>query len=955
MRRITALFVALIFSTVALAQSGGTGGSVGARGGDSIRRGVGAPVAAPTTTERLYLDTSAGGITHFVDPGTNTWIAAAASPVPPIKVWSAGLGWSAGQIARDPFVETNCRAVIAILSTDPAASVRPSETPLAANVWRCDDESRLGQIVMDARRTDGAGGVHNFAALKTLSRAKYVRLMETVAPLTAGLITTGTNVLSLAPSAVVPVPGSVVETAGVPVGTTITSVSGTPGGFSGFVTTGVSQIFLNFADTAPAAYPSNLTGFGLSPGTTATLIANSGGTTALNARTTAGSPTVLWAIGAAPVPVPVVGQHAPESIALASPSIRVAGYQPQGTYPVTTLTGTSRANFDPGLSNSGLNAVLTAGRTISATGLAATTLVAKQSDDTPFSVSFATTVGKAQFNLYPGHVAADATLGRRFAGTGIPANATVSTYQPEIIGVLYFTLSGQSRISLLTGDTTTFGTVVSPNGRVISGATGVPAGTRILSSRNRETSVSGFAVSGATVIAFGTAADPTATVALSGRTVSLPAGVSSATVSGYSAPIAFPASSFRQANMGLPIGNVTPFSRYRRLGAFGTNLADSRYLDVELNATGQVTLTTIIAATPVITPTSMASVYVGQRVSGLGIPIGAYIISTTATTATMNVNATLTGPSVSVTFGRVWQLSSPIAEIGGLTSTAVTLGSVANLDSPASSVGSGTVTWGATWGTDTAMTATGSTSGNIGAFISAIFNATITGSASNGVYGQYWSTGVAPTTNTIPNTATLGAMMTANEGYVTTSTVNSLRLGPIVNINTTATATTPSGYLAYSYGQNVLMSANATTSGSVSFRAFPWGAGDGTTTFGMNVDVAGRGAQIAGQAGSVPANGFNDFQRIGTVGGRDRHLQQANEAGLPSHRHTFFLNSATSNLSASGGERFYYESAGTSNNALVIGNNSELAGGNQAVNPLSMRQPTAVLGANWSVYAGAAP
>jgi hypothetical protein len=72
--------------------------------------------------------------------------------------------------------------------------------------------------------------------------------------------------------------------------------------------------------------------------------------------------------------------------------------------------------------------------------------------------------------------------------------------------------------------------------------------------------------------------------------------------------------------------------------------ASLTYATISISATAAIT-----TSSAVVTPVSMTGVYVGQTVTGTGIPANSIIISVTTTTFTMNNNATATNVAASLT------------------------------------------------------------------------------------------------------------------------------------------------------------------------------------------------------------------------------------------------------------------------------------------------------------------
>ena len=79
-------------------------------------------------------------------------------------------------------------------------------------------------------------------------------------------------------------------------------------------------------------------------------------------------------------------------------------------------------------------------------------------------------------------------------------------------------------------------------------------------------------------------------------------------------------------------------------------------------------------------------------------------------------------------------------------------------------------------------------------------------------------------------------------------------------------------------GTSVSLSANATVTGAQTVRFFPWGNGNGTTTFNRP-DGRGRGFIGAGQGSGLT------LRKLGQKGGEETHLLTSGESGIPAHTH----------------------------------------------------------------------
>jgi microcystin-dependent protein len=102
---------------------------------------------------------------------------------------------------------------------------------------------------------------------------------------------------------------------------------------------------------------------------------------------------------------------------------------------------------------------------------------------------------------------------------------------------------------------------------------------------------------------------------------------------------------------------------------------------------------------------------------------------------------------------------------------------------------------------------------------------------------------------------------------------------PIEGTNIPASTTVAS----ITSGTSITMSHTATGSGASSIKFFPWGNGNGTTTFNIP-DARRRTAMGSGGTASVDPFGVGD--NVGQYGGQESHSQTVNE--LAQHTHGYF-------------------------------------------------------------------
>jgi hypothetical protein len=221
----------------------------------------------------------------------------------------------------------------------------------------------------------------------------------------------------------------------------------------------------------------------------------------------------------------------------------------------------------------------------------------------------------------------------------------------------------------------------------------------------------------------------------------------------------------------------------------------------------------------------------------------------------MSANATAAATATTVTYGR-WLETAGSATSSNVGTTA-TFGPISTINVAATANDNTALTFGlqAVPATTTAATIRNTTA-KVGAILQVGTNATSTNAALAITFGPYATLDIAATAS--------GSPALSFGGYHTTD----------------AAATATGLDQTMSFGGQVTMSALATASNdNVSGRFFPYGAGDGATTFGIGLDLAGRVLGVAGSGAGLTARG------VGANVGVENVTLNAAQTGVPAHAH----------------------------------------------------------------------
>ena len=127
------------------------------------------------------------------------------------------------------------------------------------------------------------------------------------------------------------------------------------------------------------------------------------------------------------------------------------------------------------------------------------------------------------------------------------------------------------------------------------------------------------------------------------------------------------------------------------------------------------------------------------------------------------------------------------------------------------------------------------------------------------------------------------------------------------------------------------MSANATASGSPTIIFYPWGNGDGSTTFNVPDFQTASSIGSGGTAGTVSQS---PGTKIGQYGGEQQHVQLAAEVGTHNHpplsgAANFFTNRSTTAFTTAG--------------SVSIGTDATTGNNTSGGNPFNVYHPVAVV------------
>jgi microcystin-dependent protein len=178
--------------------------------------------------------------------------------------------------------------------------------------------------------------------------------------------------------------------------------------------------------------------------------------------------------------------------------------------------------------------------------------------------------------------------------------------------------------------------------------------------------------------------------------------------------------------------------------------------------------------------------------------------------------------------------------------------------------------------------------------------------------------------------------------------------------NVASPATATSSAVTFSSLGQMTMSALATgTNSNLSYRVFPYGQGDGSTTFGLPVDWKGRVIGIAGQ-GSGLTNRTSDFQTGQETVTLTTNEMPAHSHGVsdPGHNHSGVTSGIQAGASAGGGSTNNFTTTGnpTVGASWALSINGNTTGISIAANGSSgahvNMQPTQFSALSAQIYAG---
>jgi microcystin-dependent protein len=879
--------------------------------------------------------------------------------------WVAGVGYNP---ASTPFVwDTTIGVRFRVMRVVTAAenTVPPSRDPdyaTPAQRFLGDDEDMIGEIITKAVARSHRGYQKISAANVPVSRVDYIRALEKICPKITVNATTGSTIIGTdAADAELLRPGMPIEGAGFVPGTTVVTAP-----VAGQTKVGYTTLGSNILFAEPGQSPGSITSGevdGTNIPTDSTVLSSAGDFSLAGYVTTSGQILAARDPLAAFDGTPKIGRR------FSAPSVgfgRVADWQ---NYLGSVSAFMQFSSNLVWMGSQYLNSRYRVGQQIRLNnGVSQQTMTISSVFRAEETIATRVSFVNAQpfISLEPGeYSSAKWPIGRLISNalfttwsnnrvTAITAADTTHTAHTRI---------GNARISFAPPE---LPVVAASANRFVTG-TGIPAQTVITGSGSvaQSTHANGFGELISSTIQFAIASDPGAAAGVIDRRVSLPGACTDVRISGYTPEQSISSFWRNTANtIGLLIGNLFPYRLGRRVSGLGITVGSTATAEL---VPASFTRVCSINSTVTVLTSNTTNVFIGQHVTGTGIPANTCVVAVVpGVSFTLSNAATATNPAVTITFGRVWSISvTPTSTSAG---NAFGMGAFFDIDPltpmTASTSVAGTVTAGVTALMDVVATAD--------------FDGIVTLGAQLGFGG---SNPVGATAKYAGTKLHVGLNMTAAFGFasqlfigdvgewiemsvpaVLTGAGQTFAFGGSWTLDTVASAT--SGPNTYSFGGTCTISApyGGASNPAAQIRIMPYGAGNGVSTFGIpNMDVADRVI-----ANSGPLHAPN------TIAGADAHTLTSAESGMPSHAHsvsdpghghTTNHPTATSNLSANGGERWLNNGGGTLNNPAGTAWSSSVnttgisigaasANASQSHNNI---QPTAYVGMASFIYLAAKP
>jgi hypothetical protein len=907
--------------------------------------------------------------------------------------WLSGNHYKYGQNVRD----TSINRIFRLINTNDIlnSTVRPSEDPVN---FIGDDVFELGTMINSGRLGD-VGPYAQRRQARTLSRAKYIRLFTAlrVRMAVAG-VNVGSTAVRVDPTLDVSLlkQGMRVESAAFPAGTFIVSLPGASSIVNGYTSIGLPFLFAAVGDANIAAVPTGreVRGSGANGAATTNAVAVS--QQVISGASWKAGELKVYLPGTAVVAGQVVGRHISGSALGIPADARITGQtagavSASSNYDGTTLYPNSIApvgavqagqlvssSLLPGNIPAG-TAVLSIGRAVLSPPAARNIAGVGVAVSGPALATAAVTA--ARTSVSGAGIVANATYASRTlstAGTGpnVTINGAIMACQatPTLVGgANQWTVAGhQERFWLSdTGPLNILSTAYAV--KILPEVTFAGATVDIGDPANPVVSIA------ATTMPRTIPGEMTAT--LCSVTGGFTNGRVTTAINGSSATCAVYSNGGGANNVGLPFNHGLSLIRGQRVYTAPQFAANTRLgpkvatQQSWVNGSGQSG--SLLAFPPGL------NLQPGQIVTGTGIVAGTYVTNYVNGSGSVALSASATiGAGVAINAGDVYSLTAaPVSNSG---STAVQFGSAWAID-PASllvaavavggagaagNVGQAAV-MSALLGSTTSINDATPTNARLAPVISLSTNPTVTANNATMLIGEHINLTAAVTAPILNTTATVGGFIDFDAGGPTISAPTpgaTLNVGGYVALD--ANGTGPASFPARPYtvgGADMTLSNVSSLNGDAVLDFHPWGFGNGTTTFDIPDEPTGRVELVGGTGAGLTQ------RNLGASGGEEAHLSTAAESGMPNHAHgvsdpghshTMNVQTATSNLSGNGGERYLHNGGGTLNNNLTLtyGTGSSTTNisisGSGAANAAAAHnnmQPFVVTIAGTHIYAGAAP
>lgn len=307
------------------------------------------------------------------------------------------------------------------------------------------------------------------------------------------------------------------------------------------------------------------------------------------------------------------------------------------------------------------------------------------------------------------------------------------------------------------------------------------------------------------------------------------------------------------------LGTTLTLSANATAAATTTTVTFGGWMDMTTAPIGTASATATFGGNLTISAAATASTAATLLTIGQQLTMGVAATATAPDTAAlfgaqhvMSANATATTASLTVTFGR-WITQPTLATVSGAT-TGI-FGAMATLNAAA-------------------------TAANVGGTFTLGRSLTLSGASTTAAHNLQAATLGPELVMSANATATASSLLVTFGGYVvldgnaTATGSITATLGGNYTLDTNATATGAGG--SYVFGSNVTMSSNATaTNETAAVRAFAYGTGDGSLTFNIPGDVAGRALAFAGAGAGLTA------RAVGLRTGAESVTLSAAESGQP--------------------------------------------------------------------------